>query len=210
MELRDPNTGQIKTWVWGIAGVGFIVIIFVVMKAIGGQSTTGSTQVAAGQSSDITDAMSTMEQELQALLEQQSNATPPPSTNPPPDPHPHAHTMRDYVVKHNETWTSISTMFGMTLAQFFKHNPTLKGTDPNQMRGGGRTIKVFDNPPTLPPPTQKPVSYTTKFGDTWKSIAAKFNLTLPQFYALNPTIHHRPNVNRPKGVSVIVGTSNVH
>lgn len=202
MEWRDPETGQIKAWVW-IASGGAVLILFLLVKGIsGGQTTSNGTITAPGQNSDITDLLNQMEQELQAL---QQNQQPPPDPNPNPNPKPK---LKSYTVKQGDTWNTIAAKFGMTIDQFFKHNPTLKslGT-PDTIRGGGRVVQVFNVKPT---PTPKPTNYTVLKGDTWKSIASKFSLTLPQFYALNPTLPHRPNQIRSGGRTVIVGTSNTH
>lgn len=205
MEWRDPNTGQIKMWVWVASGLAVVVGLFLFKGISSGQATTTGTTIAGGQSSDTTDLISQLEQALQDLQNQQPS--------PVPDPIPpivHKHTLKSYTVKSGDTWNSISTRFGMTLDQFFRHNPDLKslGT-PDQARAGGRIVQVFKGEGTKPPPA--PTSYVVKAGDTFKSIANRFNLTKAQFYTLNPTLQTNAFRSiRKGGRTVVVGTANTH
>jgi LysM repeat protein len=204
MEIRDPNTGQIKTWVWAVVALVTVVLVFVVTKVMGGgQSTTTASQTAAGQSSDITAQIAAMEAELQQLLQNQSGTgTPPPPPPPPPGPK-----TKNYTIKHGETLTEIADKFGIKLAHLITLNPVLKNVDVNKVLGGGRVIQIPLNK-TAGTPT--PEKYTVKAGDTWTSIANQFHITVQQFYALNPTLAHTPNQTRSGGRAVIVGTSYVH
>jgi LysM repeat protein len=206
MEWRDPNTGQIKMWVWVASGLAVVVGLFLFKGISSGQSTTTGTTIAGGQSSDTTDLISQLEQALQDLQKQA------PNPDPPIPPIVHKHTLKPYTVKSGDTWNSIATHFGMTLDQFFRHNPDLKslGT-PDQARAGGRIVQVFKGEGTGNNPPPAPKTYVVKAGDTFKMIATKFNLTRAQFYSLNPTLpttHFQ--MARGGGRTVTVGTANTH
>lgn len=220
MEWRDPNTGQIKMWVWAIAGLGFVVVLFLFSKVAGsGQTTTGSVIPAEGQSSDITEYLNQISDALDQLLPPGNIPTPDPDPDPDPDPNPNPNPNRpnpmprqfmQYKIKSGDTWTTVANTFGMTLRQFFKHNPTLKtiGT-PTKERSGGRMVKVFQRA-VDPIPTSTPTSYTVKKGDTWKSISNQFDIRLRRLYKLNPNIPRNPLQKRQGGREVIVGTANVN
>lgn len=204
MELRDPNTGQIKTWVIAAVGVVGVLAFFIISKVGGGQSVSSQpTAVTGGQNSDYSSALQQLEDSIQQLAAQNPTNTPPPS--PPSVPG-----LKAYTVAKGDTWNSIATKFGMTLNELYLFNPALKTAgQPDMARAGGRIIQVFSSKPdTNPNPT--PTTYKVLRGDTWTKIASKFNLTLQQFYTLNPTLPHRPNVARQGGRTVIVGTSNTH
>jgi LysM repeat protein len=202
MEFRDPSTGQIKTWVWIVSGLGIVVLLFLAKSVAGGQTTSTGTTPAGGQNSDITDLLNQLNDAL-------TNIKQPPTQDGGPDPTPKPkHELVDYTVVKGDTWKSIATKYGMTLRQFFRVNPTLKNIDtPTTVRSGGRIIQVWKPAAGSNP---GPTSYTVKHGDTWKSITSHFGITLAQFYALNPSIRHTPNQIRQGGKVVVVGTSNTH
>ncbi len=211
MEFRDPATGQIKTWVWAAGALGFVLVLFLFTKVAGsGQSTSAGTIPAGGQSSDITDMLA----QLMDAIKKMDASNPPPTTPPPVTPPPSTHTLKDYVVRPGESWASIATKFGMTVAQLFEANPILQSLGhPNKERVGGRTIKVWDVPPVTPPPSTPTTFTLTKRIDTWNEVASKFHLTLPQFFALNPRLdtfkEKRADFERKAGQTVVVGTGNI-
>lgn len=202
MEWRDPNTGQIKTWVWGVAALGFVGFLFIITKVVGGgQTTAGGTLPVAGQSSDITDLLSQLTEAL-ADMQDPTNPTTPPVVPP-------VTGFKNYTVLAGDTWRDIAGKFGMTLDEFFVKNPTLRtaGT-PDTARKGGRTVLVKD----IAAKTKTPVKFTlTNSIDTWKEVAAKYNLSLTQFFALNPSLDTAREKNatyeRKAGRQVVVGSA---
>lgn len=208
MEIRDPNTGQIKTWVWAAGALGFVVVLFVFTKVAGsGQSTSAGTIPASGQSSDITDMLSAL---MDAIKKIDASNPPPTSNPPPPPPDPHKHDVKEYKVKAGESWNDVAAKFGMTLHQLYKLNPILQSLGhPDLNRVGGRTIKVWDVAGTNDP---APTTFKlTKTLDTWREVASKSGLTLPQFFALNPSLNtrreKRPDVERKAGRTVNIGAT---
>lgn len=208
MEIRDPNTGQIKTWVWGVAALGFVIFLFVISKMVsGGQTTAGGTIPASGQSSDISDLLRELNE---SLADMNPDPTQPTGPAPPVPPTPNPTNYKQYTVLQGDTWKSIAGKFSMTLEQFFTKNPALKtiGT-PDSIRSGGRNVFVFD----VAAKTATPTTFTVAgpLANTWNEIASKFNLTLTQFFALNPTLdtrrEKRADRERRVGREVVVGTS---
>ena len=209
MEIRDPNTGQIKTWVWAAAALGFVAVLFIFTKVAGsGQTTSAGTIPAGGQSSDITDMLADLMDAIKKLDD--SNA--PPISNPPPPPPPPGggkHEIVNYKVKPGESWNDIADRFGMSLKQLYKLNPILQSLGhPDKDRIGGRTIKVWGDIVSPHDPEVKTFTLTKRI-DTWKEVADKFHLTVPQFLALNPDLNtnreKRPNFERKAGKTVVVG-----
>jgi LysM repeat protein len=203
MEFRDANTGQIKTWVWGVIALGFVVLMFVITKVIGGgQTTAAGTIPADGQSSDITDILAQLQESLNDL-----EGTTPTTPTPTPTPTPSGQAYKQYTVLKNDTWRDIAGKFGMTLDQFFEKNPTLKRRDLDVPRVGGRNIFVFD----VAPKTATPKSYVVRAGDTWNELIAANNISLARFFQLNPSLDTKrekaANRERTGGRTVIVGTS---
>ena len=202
MEWRDPNTGQIKTWVWIVGAIGAVLAVFLFTRL--STSTDSSTAGMPVDSSTIEDALSQMEDAIQQLEQNPIQSNPPnPIVN--PNPPPTRHTFKSYTVQRGDTWASIAAKFGMTLAQFLKHNPSLKNAsgDENTIRGGGRVVQVFDVAPIGDGGNNKQ-SYVVKAGDTWKSITTQFNITLKQLYRWNPTLPKQPNVKRGGGRTITV------
>lgn len=118
----------------------------------GGGASNGGDNTASG---DVT--LSDIQNELDALSKQIGNSNPgtvkfPPwfetwlkhhkPVPPTPTPKP-THTAINYVVQAGDTWAKIAAAHHMTLAQFFRLNPTLSQTHVHQQRGGGRTIRVW-------------------------------------------------------------------
>jgi LysM repeat protein len=209
MEWRDANTGQIKTWVWAVAAFGFVIFLFVIGKVVGGgQTGSGGTIPVGGQSSDITDYLSQLNDSL-TDLNGTGNTAPTPTPTPTPTPDPNARTWKKYTVVKNDTWETIAGKFGMTLTQLFEKNPTLRnlGT-PTTPRQGGREIFVWD----VAPKTATPKKFTlTRSIDTWREVAQRNNISLERFYQLNPTLdtrrERRADYERKAGREVVVGTS---
>lgn len=204
MELRDPATGQIKTWVIAAIGVVGVLAVFILAKVGGGQSTSSQpTTVTGGQNSDYSSALQQLEDAIQNLNAQNPSPTPTPTPKQVPG-------LKAYTVLKGDTWNSIAAKFGMTLNEFYLFNPSAKTAgSPDQARGGGKIVQVFSSKPDTGG-NNNPTTYKVLKGDTWTSIAHKFNITLQQFYTLNPTLQHRPNIARQGGRTVIVGTSNTH
>lgn len=88
LEIRDPATGQIKGWVWIALGIVGVAIFFLISR-LGGSADSGSAapapNVTGGQSSDITDYLNQLEQNLQDIA---GNSNVPVTTGSPPAPNP--------------------------------------------------------------------------------------------------------------------------
>lgn len=211
LEWRDPNTGQIKIWVWVVAGVAALVGIMLLMRT---SPTTSAGVVSEGQSSDITDQLAQFQDALDQLAEQsQPTPNPNPAPTPTPNPIPTPSTTKSYTVKSGDTWNSIAANFGISLQKLYELNPTVAQVGrPDHKRIGGRIIQIpFNATPSTPTPVNR--EYTIKAGDTLKGIAKSFNLSLTELKALNPNLRgfKTPRVKRAGGktISVGVGTANI-
>ena len=170
MEWRDPQTGQIKTWVW-IAGAGGLLLLFFIISRM--QSATSAQTVSPGQSSDITDQLSQMQDAINGLLNQQGGGlNPPPTTNPPPTGNPPPTTnpppvtsikqylgYTSYTVQRGDTLTRIAQKYGIGYKKILEANPKI--TDPNLIRTGA-TLKI-------------PVKTA---GSTWDTVKNQFYTTI--------------------------------
>jgi DNA repair exonuclease SbcCD ATPase subunit len=88
LEIKDPATGQIKTWVWIAMGVVGVAIFFLISRAGGSANNATAApapNVAGGQSSDITDYLNQLESSLQDIA---GNSNVPVTTTQPPAPNP--------------------------------------------------------------------------------------------------------------------------
>lgn len=80
--IRDPDTGQIKSWVWIVGGIGVVGVIAVFVGQMGtttssGGSTAPDPTTSGGQSSDATDSLTTLNDLIKQLLNQEPTTTDP-------------------------------------------------------------------------------------------------------------------------------------
>lgn len=213
LEWRDPNTGQIKIWVWAVGGGVALVGIMLLMRT---SSSTSAGVVSGGQSSDISDQLSQLQDALTQLSDQ-SEPTPNPNPDPNPDPIPvpTPNDTKTYKIKAGDTLNGIAAGFGLTLDTLRELNPNLKGWDkPNAKRGGGAFINIpinaLWNPTPTPPPNNNPKTYQIKKNDTLAGIASQFGISLTKLKKLNPDLRgfNRPNAKRGGGATIRVGGGN--
>lgn len=69
--IRDPDTGEIKTWVWIVGAVGFVAVIAVFVGR-GSQLTSSNPDISSGQSSEDTANLAQLNELLKKLIEQNS------------------------------------------------------------------------------------------------------------------------------------------
>lgn len=89
LEIKDPATGQIKTWVI-VASGGGILLLMLLMRGSGGASTVGEgssemdPRVSGGQSSGITNQLADLQQAVNNLANNPATGSTPttPTTNP--------------------------------------------------------------------------------------------------------------------------------
>lgn len=110
--------------------------------------------------------------------------TPPPPTSAPPaptvQPEPPSAEVRTYIVKQGDTLRSIAAQFGVTVEALLRFNG-LSGAEGDRLTLGQR-IYI---PATAPRPTVVLQSYTVKQGDTLRSIAAQFGVTVDALLSFN-------------------------
>lgn len=87
--IRDPDTGQIKTWVWVAGAIGAVAVVAVVFGKFGGQVNAGPASVdTSGQSSDQTDSLAALNDAIRQLIQSNNDTggdnTPPDITPLPP------------------------------------------------------------------------------------------------------------------------------
>lgn len=155
LELRDPYTGQIKSWVW----VGGAVVVgggaFLLLRGSSGSSSTGSPigTTSGGQSSDITGQLQTLQDQLNTLASQQGTGNVPSSTGQPPI-------------------TNPTDPGELALLTDIKNLLT-------QQQGGAPIRNPTPTPTPTPKPTttttgKTPIYYTVKSGDTLWGISTRF------------------------------------
>ena len=86
MEIKDPNTGQIKTSFIVLSGVGILGLLFFLGRSGGGASSPSVT--SGGQSSDITDQLGSLSDAVANLAGRTNTGTGTPTPTPTPTPSP--------------------------------------------------------------------------------------------------------------------------
>jgi LysM repeat protein len=171
-ENLTRKVGPLPLWGWGAVAVGgFVILRFVGGRGSSGGSTStvstaqdvstpdlGNGGTGGDNTADSGPTLSDIQTELDAIQAEFGNSNPgavklppwfktwlqanKPKPKPSPNPNPH-HTLKSYVVQAGDTWATIAAAHHMTLAQFWKANPTLAANHAHMQRGGGRTIKVY-------------------------------------------------------------------
>ena len=106
-----------------------------------------------------------------------------PAVTPPPPTCPTGFTT--YIIRAGDTFFSLAARFNTTVAILIQANP---GVNPNALMIGQRICV----PAVTPPPTTCPtgfMSYTIRAGDTFYSLAIRFNTTVTILVQANPGVN---------------------
>lgn len=88
-----------------------------------------------------------------------------------------------YTIRAGETFFSIARRFGIAVDALVAANP---GVDPSQLRIGQQICVPAPAPP--PGPCPGGFLYTIRAGDTFFSLARRFNITLQALISANPSV----------------------
>ncbi|MBO8137203.1 MAG: LysM peptidoglycan-binding domain-containing protein [Desulfotomaculum sp.] len=89
---------------------------------------------------------------------------------------------RPYIIQRGDTFCSIAKRYGITVQDLIDANP---GVDPNNLQIG-QTICIPKKPQPVCPPGTFP--YRVKAGDTFYSLAQRYNTTVEAIKAANPGV----------------------
>ncbi len=131
---------------------------------------------------------------LDALLNANPNVNPdalyigqviciPGSTPPPPPPRPCPVGTTPYIVRAGDTFFSIARRFNISVDALIAANPNV---DPDNLMVGQQICVPMYTPPTECPTGTRP--YTIRSGDTFFSLAQRFNTTVEAIQAANPGV----------------------
>ncbi|MBX3002154.1 MAG: LysM peptidoglycan-binding domain-containing protein, partial [Caldilineaceae bacterium] len=112
-----------------------------------------------------------------------------------------------YTVRSGDYWTRIARECGVTLQALYNANPELRARRGDAIRPGDQVIIPISAQQSPPTPTARPAAtaipsptptrttpttrqdygfyYTVVRGDTWSTIAARYNMALEDLYAYN-------------------------